>query len=169
MRWDGVDLWVGWSIEHLTVLKTITTYMNSFRPNMLNKGYLPSRLNQRRPSQTWPNPIIASNANLRRKESPTSVCKNDGIQIWSSWSMWKFQISDSRFHHLGQCENFNHNFSMIISMWKFQGLFSRITFSQPVYLGGKGSIRNVKHFLQMEQGVSFSSFFLLIMKLWRFS
>ena len=124
---------------------------------MLNKGYLPSRLNHRKPSQTWPNPIIASNANMRRKESPTSVCKNDGIQIWSSWSMWKFQISDSRFHHLGQCENVNYNFSMIISMWKFQGLFSRITFSQPVYLGGKGSIRNVKHFLQMEQGVSFSS------------
>jgi len=34
-----------------------------------------------------------------------------------------------------------------------KGLFSRITFSQPVYLGGKGSIRNVKHFLQMDQGV----------------
>ena len=35
-----------------------------------------------------------------------------------------------------------------------QGLFSRITFSQPVYLGGAGNIRNVRSFLGIDAGVS---------------
>ena len=69
--------------------------------------------------------------------------------------------------------------TVIVSHWSFhdnlqhhQGLFSRITFSQPVYLGGKGAIRNVKHFLQMEQGVcmffssNFSRFYLMTSFLW---
>ena len=35
---------------------------------------------------------------------------------------------------------------------EFQGLFSRITFAQPVLLGGTGSFRNTEHFLDVESG-----------------
>ena len=37
---------------------------------------------------------------------------------------------------------------------KFQGLFSRITFAQPVVLGGTGQFRNTDHFLEMDAGYS---------------
>jgi hypothetical protein len=44
-----------------------------------------------------------------------------------------------------------------------QGLFSRITFAQPVYLGGAGGIRNVKHFLGLDAGVGYSWQLLIIL------
>ena len=35
----------------------------------------------------------------------------------------------------------------------FQGLFSRITFNQPVFIGGTGGTRNVKNFLGVDNGI----------------
>ena len=35
----------------------------------------------------------------------------------------------------------------------FQGLFSRITFNQPVYIAGQGETSNVKSFLGVEGGL----------------
>ena len=34
-----------------------------------------------------------------------------------------------------------------------QGLFSRITFNQPVFIGGSGTTRNVKNFLGVDNGI----------------
>ena len=34
-----------------------------------------------------------------------------------------------------------------------QGLFSRITFNQPVFIGGSGGTRNVKNFLGVDNGI----------------
>ena len=34
-----------------------------------------------------------------------------------------------------------------------QGLFSRITFNQPVFVGGSGSTKNVKSFLGVDSGL----------------
>ena len=40
----------------------------------------------------------------------------------------------------------------------FQGLFSRITFNQPVYIGGQGQIKNTKSFLGVETGFQVTYF-----------
>ena len=46
----------------------------------------------------------------------------------------------------------NHPFDDIKNIFLLQGLFSRITFAQPVLLGGTGSFRNTEHFLDTQSG-----------------
>ena len=45
---------------------------------------------------------------------------------------------------------------LILHLEKFllQGLFSRITFNQALYLGGVGDMKNVKNFLGLDTGLS---------------
>ena len=44
-------------------------------------------------------------------------------------------------------------FSVNSFQYLFQGLFSRITFNQPVFIGGSGGTRNVKNFLGVDNGI----------------
>ena len=45
-------------------------------------------------------------------------------------------------------------FSWSIIIWLFyQGLFSRITFNQPLFVGGVGEMKNVKNFLGVDSGL----------------
>ena len=48
--------------------------------------------------------------------------------------------------------NLNKNYRVAFVL--FQGLFSRITFAQPVVLAGTGHFRNTDHFLEMDAGFS---------------
>ena len=93
---------------------------------------------QMRPNQTIPFQIITT-----------------GMERFTRIYVSRYHRPTLRFNQLWPLSSSSWSLSSMSSMLSFQGLFSRITFSQPVYLGGKGAIRNVKHFLQMDQGVGF--------------